>query len=263
MGIGPSGIACTVNSPCYTGIGTTSHTYVSNGTYTATLLNSAGISVATVPIVVSGAAVSLPIMSPHAAAPPSIKQGLVVGGITNPLPTISSFAVTPASITQGSGATLSWSVSGTTSLSISGIGEVKGTSIQVSPTQTTNYTLTANNGQRSATAQTTVTVSSYRWRRVDRSGHRAIAQIYACCVADGLAAMGHPRRYECGNCDDHHPLRIFGGLGGLREKPLQHKGKVVRREGHQMALFERGTKAAKLSKAANEGRQRWRSKLWP
>jgi len=176
MGIGPSGIACTVNPPCYTGIGTTSHTYVSNGTYTATLLNSASISVATVqivisvataPIVVSGAVVSLPIMSPRAAAPPSITPRIVVGGTYASLPTISSFAATPASIPQGSGATLSWSVSGATSLSVSGIGEVNGTSIEVSPTQTTNYTLTASNGQRSATAQATVTVSWYRWRRID------------------------------------------------------------------------------------------------
>jgi streptogramin lyase len=167
MGIGPSGIACTVTPPCYAGIGMASHTYASAGTYTATLLNSASMSVATVPIVVSGATVSFPVMSPRAAAPPSITPGIVVGGTTNSLPSISSFAATPASITQGSGATLSWSVSGATSLSISGIGEVNGTSIQVSPTQTTNYTLTASNGQRSATAQTTVTVSWYRWRRID------------------------------------------------------------------------------------------------
>ena len=167
MGISPSGIACTVNLPCYTGIGTTSHTYVSDGTYTATLLNAASIGVATVPIVVSGNVFSLPIMSPHAAAPPSITQRIVVGGTNDSPPAIASFAATPASIAQGSGATLAWSVSGATSLSISGIGEVNGTSIQVSPTQTTNYTLTANNGQRSATAQTTVTVSWYRWRRID------------------------------------------------------------------------------------------------
>jgi hypothetical protein len=54
MDIRPSGIACTVNPPCYTGIASTSHTYTSPGTYTATLLNSAGTSVATVMIVVGG-----------------------------------------------------------------------------------------------------------------------------------------------------------------------------------------------------------------
>jgi hypothetical protein len=30
-----------------------------------------------------------------------------------------------------------------------------------------------------------------------------------------------------------------------------------------MALFERAAKAAKVPKTANEGRHRWRSKLWP
>ncbi|MGC9602378.1 MAG: hypothetical protein ABSE76_01380 [Minisyncoccia bacterium] len=75
-----------------------------------------------------------------------------------PLPTVSSFVSTPASVTQGQSITLSWSVSGATSLSISGIGAVTGTSVQVTPSQTTTYTLTASNAQGSNTAQVTVSV---------------------------------------------------------------------------------------------------------
>ena len=76
-----------------------------------------------------------------------------------PPPTISSFSAAPASITSGQSSQLSWSVSGATSLSISGIGTVTGTTASVSPTVTTTYTLTATNTGGSATAQTTVTVT--------------------------------------------------------------------------------------------------------
>ena len=85
-------------------------------------------------------------------------------------PTISSFTASPASIAPfdgGGSATLSWSAAGATSLSISGVGAVIGNSIQVSPLQTTTYTLTASNAQGAVTAQTTVTVAGYRSRRAD------------------------------------------------------------------------------------------------
>jgi hypothetical protein len=54
MAVGPSGIACTVNPPCYTGTASTSHIYTSSGSYTATLLNSALATVATASINVTG-----------------------------------------------------------------------------------------------------------------------------------------------------------------------------------------------------------------
>lgn len=75
-------------------------------------------------------------------------------------PVISSFAANPQAITSGASATLSWSVSGATSVSIGGIGTVTGTSTVVSPAQTTTYTLTATNSSGSATAPTTVTVNA-------------------------------------------------------------------------------------------------------
>jgi len=90
-------------------------------------------------------------------------------------PTISSFAASPASITSGQSSTLTWNVSpDATSVVISGVGNVtqanvftttalgRGvnfSTVPVSPTQTTTYTLTASNGSASASAQTTVTVA--------------------------------------------------------------------------------------------------------
>jgi hypothetical protein len=76
-------------------------------------------------------------------------------------PLIQSFAASPASITSGGSATLSWSVSNATSLSIdNGVGAVTGTSKAVTPAATTIYTLTASGGGGAATARATVTVSA-------------------------------------------------------------------------------------------------------
>jgi GH18 family chitinase len=77
------------------------------------------------------------------------------------VPTISSFTANPTSIISGSASTLSWAVTGATSLSISGgIGTVTGTSTSVSPTTTTTYTLTATNSAGSSQANVTVTVTA-------------------------------------------------------------------------------------------------------
>ncbi len=75
-------------------------------------------------------------------------------------PVITSFTATPSSITSGGSSTLAWSVSGATSLSLDqGVGPVTGTSIPVSPSATTTYTLTATNAAGSSTAAVTVTVT--------------------------------------------------------------------------------------------------------
>ncbi len=77
-----------------------------------------------------------------------------------PPPVISSFSAAPSSITAGQSSTLSWSVSGATSVSINnGVGTVTGSSVAVSPAQTTTYTLTAKNAGGSVTATTRVTVA--------------------------------------------------------------------------------------------------------
>jgi hypothetical protein len=188
---GQGGIRCS---------GSASHIYTAAGSYSATLLNALGLTVGTVTITVTGAA---PNVNFTATAPSTLRAGIdPSGGIAPPnkattlesqtipamqdvpqqtpeipfaggdatVPTISSFTASPASIAPFAGrgsATLSWSVSSATSLSINGLGAVIGNSIQVTPSQTTTYTLTASNAQGSVTAQTTVTVAGYRWRRAD------------------------------------------------------------------------------------------------
>jgi PKD domain len=157
--------------------GSASHIYTAAGSYTATLLNALGLTVGTAAITVTSAAPKVSIALPNKAGTlgsqtipaPQDVQGetleVPVAGGNATVPTISSFTSSPASIASldGSGsATLFWSVASATSLSISGLGAVIGNSIQVSPSQTTTYTLTASNAQGSVTAETKVTVVGYR-----------------------------------------------------------------------------------------------------
>ncbi len=78
------------------------------------------------------------------------------------IPTINSFSASPSSIISGGSATLNFSVSNATSLSIDqGVGSVTGlNSKTVSPSANTTYTLTATNGTGTVTAQTVVTVTA-------------------------------------------------------------------------------------------------------
>jgi sugar lactone lactonase YvrE len=82
------------------------------------------------------------------------------GQSTAPSITSGSFKAAASTITVGGSTTLSWSVSGATSLSIdNGVGTVTGSSVAVTPSATTTYTLTAANAAgTSVTAQVTVTV---------------------------------------------------------------------------------------------------------
>ncbi len=78
----------------------------------------------------------------------------------DPAPVVAYFNASPSSITTGNNSTLSWSVSGATSVSINqGVGTVAASSTtSVSPVVTTVYTLTASN-QGLATSTDTVTVT--------------------------------------------------------------------------------------------------------
>jgi hypothetical protein len=172
---GQGGIQCS---------GSASHTYTAAGSYTATLLNALGLTVGTLEIFVTGAAPNISVAAPHKAT--TVGSQTILGSQTIPamqdamqdvprqtleipfagsnatIPTISSFTASPASIAPFAGdgsVTLSWSVVSATSLSISGVGTVTGNSIQVSPSQTTTYTLTASNARGAATAQATVTLA--------------------------------------------------------------------------------------------------------
>jgi hypothetical protein len=91
------------------------------------------------------------------------KDGTGTTHVTPPsAPSIASFDALPNAIMTGDSASLSWSVTGATGLSIDHeVGGVTGQShITVSPTTTTTYTLTATNDGGSSTKQTTVTVGS-------------------------------------------------------------------------------------------------------
>ncbi|WP_306590665.1 RHS repeat-associated core domain-containing protein [Geothrix sp. 21YS21S-4] len=82
-------------------------------------------------------------------------------------PVIVSFQSVPSQINQGNNATLSWSMQGATSLTLNGM-PVTGTSVLVSPSQTTTYTLVAANSAGTATASVTVTVvipEAFVWRK--------------------------------------------------------------------------------------------------
>lgn len=77
------------------------------------------------------------------------------------LPSINSFAAEPVSITAGGSSTLSWDVSGSTTVTIDqGIGNVALTgTYTVSPTTTTTYTLKASNAAGNVTATAQVVIS--------------------------------------------------------------------------------------------------------
>ena len=121
---------------------------------------------------------SRPAQPAHPASPGAARRmvwvllvmllGLACGGkshstpaAASTAPVISSFTATPSSILAGSSATLAWVVSGATSVSLdSGIGTVTGNTLQVLPSATTTYTLTAANGGVKTTAQATVQVTA-------------------------------------------------------------------------------------------------------
>jgi chitodextrinase len=88
--------------------------------------------------------------------------GYVDSAPITPAPVISSFTVTPTSITSGQSATLTWTVSGATGLSVdNNVGIVTGLNSKiVKPTQTTTYKLTASNATGAVSAQVTLTVNA-------------------------------------------------------------------------------------------------------
>ena len=74
-------------------------------------------------------------------------------------PVLHSFAAQPAAIAPGQSSTLSWNVSGATTLTLDPLhGAVTGASVGVTPSVTTTYTLTAANAAGTNRANATVTV---------------------------------------------------------------------------------------------------------
>ena len=82
---------------------------------------------------------------------------------TEEKPVVNSFSATPSPILEGETSTLSWDVTGATTVEIdNGVGQVDTASgtVQVSPAATTTYTLTAANEAGETIASATLTVSS-------------------------------------------------------------------------------------------------------
>jgi hypothetical protein len=78
---------------------------------------------------------------------------------TGAAPSITSLMATPSTTSAGSSVTLNWTVSGASYFVVSpSVGAVRGNSAQVSPSQTTTYTLAATNQFGRTTAAVTVTV---------------------------------------------------------------------------------------------------------
>jgi hypothetical protein len=76
-----------------------------------------------------------------------------------PAPVISSFTANPATISAGQPVTLSWNVSGASYFVVSPqVGAVRGSSVIVTPTATTAYTLVGTNAYGRSTAKVKVTV---------------------------------------------------------------------------------------------------------
>jgi hypothetical protein len=83
------------------------------------------------------------------------------GGSSTPItppPTIQSFTASATSIMAGQSVTLTWSVTGATSVTISGVSATSGNSVVVTPAGTTQYTLTATNSGGNASQSLTITV---------------------------------------------------------------------------------------------------------
>ncbi|HIE17970.1 MAG TPA: hypothetical protein EYP71_07230 [Dehalococcoidia bacterium] len=103
----------------------------------------------------------IPVLLVVAMAVGCAPGGPIIIGTGNQPPVINSFSADPPAIAAGESSTLSWTVSGATSVSIDqGIGSVAlSGSRAVTPATTTIYTLTATNPAGSVTATAQVAVS--------------------------------------------------------------------------------------------------------
>jgi hypothetical protein len=78
---------------------------------------------------------------------------------TGPTPSIASFTASASPVSAGTAVTLNWDVTGASYFIVTPqIGAIRGTSVVVTPTQTTTYTLDATNEFGRSTANVTVTV---------------------------------------------------------------------------------------------------------
>ncbi len=77
---------------------------------------------------------------------------------TGPPPSINSFSASSTTVAAGTPVTLSWSVSGASYLIVTPVGPVRGSSLNVTPSSTTTYTLVATNQYGRTTRTVSVNV---------------------------------------------------------------------------------------------------------
>src|SRR5579863_275766 len=78
---------------------------------------------------------------------------------TGAVPAIASFSASPTTVSAGANVTLSWNVTGASYFDVTPqVGAIRGTSVVVTPSQTTTYTLNATNEFGRSTATVTVNV---------------------------------------------------------------------------------------------------------
>jgi polysaccharide biosynthesis protein PslG len=83
---------------------------------------------------------------------------VAVSGMPAPLPIIASLTATPATVQLGQSVSIQWSVTGASTVQLSGVPAVSGNIAKVTPSKTTTYTLTATNTSGSVSQNVTVEV---------------------------------------------------------------------------------------------------------
>lgn len=157
----------------------------------------------------------------------TISSPVTVTVTTPGAPQIITFTANPTTVAKGQSSTLSWSVTGATSLSINqNVGSVAGTTNSVvTPSTTTTYTLTATNSLGNTTAPVTVTVTdsaTLAWRPspIDaQHGAADLYRIYSCSI-DGTTNTCSPTTLESATvsasvCNDTTPDNCTFTFPGL------------------------------------------------
>jgi hypothetical protein len=166
-------------------------------------------------------------------------------GGTGVSPAIVSFTASPTAILVGESSTLSWTVTGETTLFIDPeVGSVLGTTSQVvAPNQTTTYTLSLND---SVSAQVTVVVLQGVFALTDSSSVFARFDHTATLLSNGkvLIAGGMGEGWDLGSAELYDPgLGTFTATGGMAEARSLHtatllpSGKVLVAGGNSMSGY--------------------------
>src|SRR5262249_50738753 len=129
---------------------------------------------------------------------------VTVGPVQPGNPQIIRFEASPLSIPQNGTSTLSWTTSGATKVSISGLGDfpVNG-STTVTPSQTTTYTLTASSADgKTVSAPITVTVTT-----------GSVPQIVVLVATPQTIDAGQSTKI-CWQVTNATSIQILPGIGG-------------------------------------------------